>query len=273
MRKVKKLFSTLLATTMLFGSVSVAAASPNGEVFPYESTVPEGFKVIKEYDTADESNKVDMQVEGRSFNPDYETNTNTFSTSQSTNSTEEVDYEIIKNETYIYRDLQNIETGEVVTQFKTDMVVNADQFHWTGTNKNSENTVNLTITLYYHATTKNRFIYNGLDKVYYRYDKGTNWSTNNAKPTGTNSCQVIQIGPGIDTKAKNQKYDCSRNFTLVDFGKTYLVTPPSSWVEVLEDGLASQVGLKVQTSFINQSNNNKVFNYGWELKIKGQSPI
>ncbi|MEK4372510.1 hypothetical protein [Paenibacillus sp. FSL R5-0473] len=273
MKNRKKLFSSLLATMMLFGSVSAAAASPNEEVFPNDSTVPEGFKVIKEYDTTDESNKVDMQVEGRSFNPENEINTNNFSASQSINSTEEVDYDILTNETYIYRDLQNIETGEVLTQFKTDMVVEADPFHWTGGNKNSDNTVKLTITLYYHSQTKNRFIYNGLDKAYYRYDKGTNWNINNAIPSGTNSCQLTQIGPGIDTKAKKQISNCSQNGGAIDFGKTFLATAPSGWIDVQDGGLATDVGIKVQAGFLNQSNNNKIFNYGWDLKIRGQSPI
>ncbi|MCM3206410.1 hypothetical protein [Paenibacillus illinoisensis] len=270
MKMRKKLFSSLLATIMLFSSVSAASASPNEEQFPNDLTVPEGFKVVKEYDTTDESNKVDMQVEGRSFSPD----TNTFSTSQSITSTEEVDYEILTNETYIYRDLENIETGETVTQYKTDMVVAADpSYHWTGTNTNGANTIKLTITLYYHTQTKDRFVYVGLDKAYYRYDKGSNWNINNAIPSGYNSCELLQMGPGIDTKAKKYKSDCSQLGGAISFGKTFLATAPSGWVDVLEGGLATEVGIKVEASFLNQSNSNKVFNYGWDLRLKGKSPI
>ncbi|WP_145329686.1 hypothetical protein [Paenibacillus xylanexedens] len=272
MRFRNGLFSAWLTAILLLCSLSPVAASPNNENFPNDLDVPEGFKVLKEYDVTNENNKVDTKVEGNSLIADDGININSMNNSQSKIPSEEVNYEILTNETYKYRDLENIETGEKVTQFKTNMVVNADPFTWTGTNKNDANTVKLTITLYYHSQTKDRFIYNGIDKAYYRYDKGANWNINNALPYGTNSCQLSQIGPGIDTKAKKQISDCSQIPGSIDFGKTFLAVAPSSWIDVLDGGLGTEVGIKVNTNFINQSTA-KFFNYGWELKLRGQSPI
>ncbi|MFB5269728.1 hypothetical protein ACE41H_23520 [Paenibacillus enshidis] len=266
--KVKgKVVGILLTALLSFGSVaSVSASSSPEPSIALDSTVPEGYRVVKEYDPMDESTKVDMQVEGESLLAETKTLQNSSESIPALDDTE-----ILKNETHLYRELQNIETGDVVPQYITEMVVAADPFLYSGSNQNSDKSLKLTITLYYHQTTKNSLAYLGLDKAYWRYDKGSS-PNSNITPYLTHTAELLQIGPGINDHGQVQRKNVSPLAGDLSFGKTYLAEVPSSWIEVLDQGLATEVGLRVNAKFLNQSTG-KIISYGWSLTIKGKSPL
>ncbi|WP_120464519.1 hypothetical protein [Paenibacillus aceti] len=212
------------------------------------------------------STKVDgALVEGKSLKSEAE---NIRSSILSNNiEYEDATYEILENETHIYRELQNIETGDVIPQYQTVMVVASDPYSYSGSTQSSDKTVKVTITLYYHSVSQNSYNYIGLDKVYWRWDKGSNW-TSDILPNGINSAKMVQIGPGINSKAQNQSKDVSPIGGDHYFGTTYMGLAPSKWVEVLDGGLATEMGLNLHSTYWNQATS-KVFAFDWSLSIKG----
>lgn len=278
MKGKKKLFSVALATMMIFSSVSaVSASSTNDQTIPTDTTIPEGYRVVKEYDPSTENTQVDLQNEIAQLDIQVEgdpllSENSLLQSFDSIPVSNDVDYDIERNETHLYRDLQNVATGEIVQQYKTDMVVAAaDPFVYSGSNQNSDKSIKLTISLYYHKQQKNSLTYIGLDKAYWRYDKGSS-PNSNIYPSYSNKCTMIQNGPGINNTSKSQSKDCSKIAGDLFFGTTYLAQAPSTWIEVLEGGLATEVGIKVSANFDNTSTG-KTFVYSWQLTITGKTPI
>lgn len=255
----RKFVGVVLASLMSFSWVASASASPSSEPsISLDSTVPEGYSVVKVYDPTDESTKVNnIKVEGKSVASEIKSLQNT---SEPIHVLDDTEIEVLKNETHLYRELQNINTGEVVPQYITEMVVASDSYQYGGSHEEDKKRVKLTITLYYHVTKYDSLDWIGLDKAYWRFDKGSKWTTD-IIPYYGHKAQFAQIGPGINHQAQNQKQDATPNISGdVTFGETYLKVAPSSWVEVLNNGLATEVGLKTQANFIDQSlSSNRVF--------------
>lgn len=262
----KKLFSVIMASALTLSSVSLAsAAEPNG--MPQDESIPEGYKVIKQYDINDENTRVSNPVEVNSMTT-LENKQNSVSTDSIENdSVSKNTYNKVNNEeTHLYRELQDVNTGNTLNQYVTDLSVSAPgSYERKGTEKDAASGLSLTIRLFYHTKTKSDGnSYLGLDKIYYRYDK-----PNTKGPLLSVNGRVNQSGPGLDGKAKLQTMTLPSQYLTYKVGTTKLVNLQNTgWTEVLDGGLATQLGIQLTAKFIGDDRKNQSFQ--WQLFINGQ---
>ena len=111
--KSKKFLSGVLCSVLFLTSLggSVSASSDITSV----PEVPEGYEVVKEYDVNDLSSlrKVPSQVIANIKDE------NKNSVHSDMRYTDESKVEIVEDETRIYRDLRNVQTGELMHQYVT----------------------------------------------------------------------------------------------------------------------------------------------------------
>ncbi|WIM40971.1 hypothetical protein PO903_08935 [Paenibacillus sp. PK4536] len=262
----KKLFSVIMAGVLTLSSVSLAsAAEPNG--MPQDESIPEGYKVIKQYDTNDESTKISSPVELNTMT-ELENNQSSLSTNsiEKENVSQNTYNKVTNEETHLYRELQDVNTGNTMNQYVTDLSVSAPgSYERKGTEKDSVSGLSLTIRLFYHTKTKaDGNTYLGLDKIYYRYDK-----PNTKGPLLSVNGRVNQSGPGLDGKAKLQTMTLPSQYLTYKVGTTKLVNLQNTgWTEVLDGGLATQLGIQLTARFIGDNGQNQSFQ--WQLFINGQ---
>ncbi len=160
---MKKLLTACIIGTISFTalgeSVSAAPITAIGDT----NSVPEGYEIVKTYDN---SSKFGIQPFNEQTGPKFDVIPSIIDNEAD----EEVDLKIVSNQTQPVYDLRNIKTGEIVTQYKSDISVLAGK---TGTS--SDNASDSTYSVRAYATVF--FIYSGegngylhMDKVSWRYD-------------------------------------------------------------------------------------------------------
>jgi len=257
-----KMLTLSLACILIISSLTeVVRAAENSDNTLLALEVPDGYQVIKQYNIEDESSKIDSPIDVTSLiQPDIAPLQNGVSENAYG------DGKVTENETYIYRELQNPETGESMKQYVSDVTIEPlAVYDFAGSQIDPEGRVKLTIRLYYHTTTaQNGITYVGLDKIYYRYDILEN-------PDGRLSIQningtVMQWGPGINGPSQRQEIrEVNIGYTP---GDTALINLKNQgWVDVQEDGLATQLGLKLNATI--SRGNGTGYNFTWQLVKTG----
>lgn len=268
----KKLLSIMMASVLTLSSVSLAsAAESNG--MPQDESIPEGYKVIKQYDINDDSTKVKTPLDITTKSQlNSENRMNEFSTEETKDKTvadatyNDYDIQSTNTETHIYRELQNIDTGTTMNQYVTDVATTATPGDRSTQTKDPNSDITLTMRLFYHSSSKgDGNTYLGLEKIYYRYD-GTPDRSRVVGIDGT----AIQWGPGIDGHAKTQEMALSKQLGY-ELGTTNLVNLQNKgWTEVLDGGLATQLGIQLTADI---SNNGFIHSFTSQFFINGRGPI
>lgn len=173
MKKRNQIFSTVLVSILslgLSGFVSISNVEADANI----QDIPDGYEIIKTYDShSSEStfsiNSANKQIDSLAkvnIEPKILDNTNN----------ENVKVETIKNDTKPLYDLKNKTTGEIVTQYATDVAVKAiGESH--GTYSTSKKDRNLSVTAYgtlYYIYSGESSEYVQLDKVSWRYEISDN---------------------------------------------------------------------------------------------------
>ncbi|WP_458120127.1 hypothetical protein [Paenibacillus sp. Z6-24] len=243
---LKKLLSVTVASIIVLSSANLVSATETDK-FPESDVIPDGYSIIKQYDINSDSSKVASPLQ---LVPD-KTQQNTFNkNSLLEESATESTYisNITNNETHLYRELKNINNGELMKQYVTDISAaavpgNKDQ---SDTQKDSKSDVTVTIRMFYHAKNKDGNTYYGLDKIYYRYEGTPDRSRISAVTGGIN-----QQGPGINGSGQLQSTKIQPQYGL-EFGKTILIDLSNKgWVEVLDGGLLTQMGIELVAGISN----------------------
>ncbi|WP_339235617.1 hypothetical protein MKX40_20510 [Paenibacillus sp. FSL R5-0517] len=191
----KKIITPLIAVALIFSSGnSVMAAQENPD---YDTSK---YTIVKKYDDTNLDTfgiqsvnetlpKVDLEVSDDSEN---------------------FNYKLLENTTRPLYDLQNKETGEIVTQYATDVSLQATNGQLSSNNTFKEFNMKVYGTVYYIFTGKNGN-YVTIDKVSFRWE-------NNGRTPGTkdHSISVQQFGASENIAKVNQNK--SVDFKLVSHG-------------------------------------------------------
>lgn len=265
-----KLLGLLLIGAISIPSVS-SASSVNTDSLPEEVPIPEGYQVISEYDINDDNNKVSNTVE---FVSDSDKQPDSFrkntEIAQESSSNGASPMELISNETHLYRELINKETGEKFNQYVADVSAQAVPREMSTVEKDAYSDVTVTIRVFYHAKVPTSGVsagltFVGLDKIYYRYD-GTPGRSTIAGVQGL----VTQQGPGINGQAQNQQMSIPFQ-AGPNLGDTILVNLQNkNWVEVYEEGFLTSVGIQLTAGVNNQI---AVHDFYAHLRILGEFPL
>ncbi len=241
----KKLLSFLMMGALTLSTANLASASETND-FPDQDSVPTGYSIINQYPINESSEvngplKLDSNVEQQ----------DSLKTQSLTNeSATDSNYipELTSDKTYMYRELKNESNGESMKQYVTDAKVaavpgNKDQ---SDVQKDDKSDITVTIRMFYHSKNKGGNTYYGLDKIYYRYE-----GTPDRSKISTVTGRVNQQGPGINDNAQLQSSKIQPQYGLA-LGKTVLVDLKSKgWVEVLDGGLLTQVGIELLAGISN----------------------
>ncbi|SEL58042.1 hypothetical protein SAMN04488688_104487 [Paenibacillus sp. cl141a] len=258
-----KMLCLSLVCILIISSLTemVSAAENNGNNSLLDVEVPDGYQVIKQYNTEDKSSIVDSPIDVTSLIQGDNTLLQNGVTGNAYG-----DGKVTENETFLYRELQNPETGEVMQQYVSDVTIEPlAVYDYGGSKLDPAGRVKLTIRLHYHTTTKDGMTFIGLDKIYYRYDiiENPNGRVSVHSINGT----VLQWGPGINGYAQTQEQrEVAIGYTP---GETNLINlKDKGWVDVLEGGLNTQLGLKLNAT-INRGDGTG-YNFSWQLLITGK---
>ncbi|WP_458125310.1 hypothetical protein [Paenibacillus sp. Z3-2] len=257
--KSKKFFSGILclvlSITPLGGAISASSNLDN-------SDIPKGFEVLREYDLNDKNSI--REIPAKIITDLQDKNKNSIFSGTDSNVLSEV--EVTKNETRIYRDLKNIETGEIQHQYVTTSTVEVSPlndseiitpfFDNGGDKTDSSQSVRLTVRIFWHEnSTDSNYI--GMDKAYYRWDQLDSQRISIPSYTGT----AKQIGPGVNNKV--QMNGLPVNGTHPISGETYLITfDRLGWIDVLAIGVGTQVGIHFTTNLQRSEDSKWSFNFG-----------
>lgn len=259
MKKGKFILSFSLTTLLFFSSVSGAfASSSEVQSIPDKLPVPEGYEIIQDFEP--------KQERGAEIEAEVSASPMTFGI-QSTD-TEEYDYEILENTTLHYQDSVNTETNDLLSQFRSDVTLAAIDRQMGGT-KTERDLIKVTVTVFYHEVTKNQQTYIGLDKVYYRYDKGSKYSSSVVFYGNRYGGEVIQTGPGINNHSVLEREPLVYVVEKINLGQTYLRQPFPNADEVLVGGLLTEMGVKTQSKWYDP-NSNLLFNLDLNSLIQGR---
>lgn len=160
--------------------------------------------------------------------------------------------EVVENQTRPVYDLKNIETGEIVTQYKTEFSVQA-----TGTysDNGSDSTSSVTAygTLYYTYNTVNSETYVGMDKIDWRYTINDNLTTIKSK-----SHEIYQYGVSQNSGPVTQK----KNLNPTANSGTDLVRN-WGWASVISVGSLYKTGIEMKAT-LSRTNNPS---YTWTMTV------
>ena len=258
--KSKKFLSGVLCSVLFLTSIGGnVSASSDIDAVP---EVPKGYEVVKEYDVNDLSSlrKVPSQVIANI----KDENRNSVQSNMSY--TDDNKVKMVDDETRIFRDLRNIQTGEVMHQYVTTSTAEVSTsegddmitpFIDQGSGKaDGSQSVRLTLRLFWHENATNSN-YIGMDKAYYRWDMLDSKRVTVPSYTGT----AKQIGPGINDRV--QMNGIPVNGTHPTDGETYLVAfDRLGWVDVLTIGVGTQVGIHFTTNLQRGEDSKWSFNHG-----------
>ncbi|WP_018884052.1 hypothetical protein [Paenibacillus massiliensis] len=209
---LRKIFAPVLAIGLLLSSGNLALAQ---EEPSYDSN---RYTVIKEY-SGNEISKNDISLFNTSF-PTVDVN----------NDSEDYDIDVLENTTRPLYDLQDKNTGELVTQYATDVVLQA-------TGRISDNndfksfSVKVYGTLYYvTAGAANKYVY--VDKVDFRWE-------NYGRTPGTKDHKVSVTQFGTTEKGAKANYNRTVNFGLSSSGT--VVARDWNWAPVFASPDTSSV--------------------------------
>lgn len=262
--KKGKIFLGFSLTTLLFFSSVTGAFASSSEVqsIPDKLPVPEGYEIIQDFEPKQEKGEGDLQIEA-----EVSASPMTFGI-QSTDS-EEYDYEILENTTLHYQDSINTKTNDLLSQYRTDVTLAAVNRQMGGNLSDSRDLIKVTVTVFYHEVTKDLQTYIGLDKVYYRYDKGSKYNSSIVSYGNRYGGEVIQTGPGINNHAVLEREPLVNVIEKITLGQTYLRQPFPNTDEVLVGGLLTEMGVKTQSRWYDP-NSKLLFNLDLNSLIQGR---
>ncbi|MBH5316319.1 hypothetical protein I6N90_00665 [Paenibacillus sp. GSMTC-2017] len=161
---MKKFWSFCLVGVLSFGLIGSTISAK--QVVKSGSIVPNGFEIVKTYKAFEPLSKQNMKQLGL---PDQKIEPQV--TSNSAN--EKIEFETLENETRPVHDLRNKLTGEIVTQYESNVVVLASSATYSTNGSDSTLSVRAYGTLFY-IFSGSVDEYAHLDKVSWRYEISDN---------------------------------------------------------------------------------------------------
>ncbi|PJN66443.1 hypothetical protein PAEAM_00860 [Paenibacillus sp. GM1FR] len=263
MRKGKVLFSFSLTTLIFFSSVTGAFASTSEvQSIPDKLPVPEGYEIIQDFKPKQESGDGNLKIEA-------EVSASPMNFGIQSTVAEDYDYKIIESTTQHYQDSINFKTNDTLSQYRTDVTLAAVNRQMGGNVSDANQLVKVTVTTFYHEVTKGLQTFVGLDKVYYRYDKGNKYDSSKVFYGNQFGGELVQTGPGINGRAVNERDALIHVIEKITLGKTYLRQPFPNVDEVLVGGLFMEMGVKTQSRWYDH-NTNLLFNLNLNTLIQGR---
>jgi hypothetical protein len=211
----RKIFTPVLAVGLVFSSTNFAMAQ---EELDYDSSK---YTIVREYDSGTTPSSTIQSVNDALPEIDLETS-------------EDYDIDILENTTRPLYDLQDKETGEIVTQYATDVSIQAAG-QYSDNNDFREFSVKAYGTIYYITSGANgRYV--GIDKVSFRWE-------NYGRTPGTKDHKVYIDQFGATESGSKVNQNRTVDFDLVSSG-TVLVRN-WNWTPVYANTDSSSVAVRL----------------------------
>jgi hypothetical protein len=268
--KRRNILLSFSLTTLLFLTSAAGAFASSSEVevqsIPDRLPVPEGYELIQDFEPKQESGKSNVQIEAAvSATP----MTFGIQSTEAADESEQIDYEVIENTTKHYQDSKNVKTNETLSQYRADVTLAAVNRQMGGNTTDANQLIKVTVTVFYHEVTKGLQTFVGLDKVYYRYDKGSKYSSSKVFYGNRYGGDLLQTGPGINGTAVLEREPLVYIIEKITLGQTYMRQPFPNVDEVLVGGLLTEMGVKTQSRWYDH-NSKLLFNLDLNALIQGK---